>query len=159
MGLMKKKKPEPSENKPIMVDRKKDTFWSVQKHNWNKDKILINIFLDPNTGIYTRHDVWVNWKTETIYSLGYRKAERFFDELKYSGTKAYIMMSGFKEAAPTNHETSGSLADFYLTNSPAQFKKGFTKVNLPAIDKKKLMVMIPIILGAIIGFFLLFGGK
>ena len=143
---------------PKTTKKEEDTFWEIRKHNWNKDKKLIILeMVDHYNGIYVRREQWVNWSTETIYSLGFRKAERFFDELKYSGVKAYIMMIGFKEAEPMNYETSGSLADFYLSNSPAQFKKGFTKVNLPPLDTKKLMVMVPIIIGALIGFYLLFG--
>lgn len=133
-----------------------DSSIDIIKHNMKRHKMLITITLDEN-GTYERRQAWSDLKTETIYRLGYRKAEKFLDRLAFTGTPAYIKMIGFKEAEAPNLETSSTLADFYMSDAPRDFMKGLTKTSFPTLDKKQIVMMIPIAIGAILGVYLLFG--
>lgn len=125
-------------------------------HTMKGHKYLIRIEYDDATGRYDRHDSWSDMKKETLARLGYREAVKFLDDLRYTGAKAYILMINFKEAEAPNAETSSTLADFYMSDAPADFQKGLTKTNFPKLDVKQLMLIIPIIIGLVLGIYFLF---
>lgn len=104
-------------------------------------------------------------------SMGYIKGEKMFDQLSCSvfrtwvrfspDTPPMVPFSTFYQSDGTpvqieNRETSSTLYDNWKSNAVERFLKGMTtKATLPAIDQKKLLMIGAIVLGAIVGIYLI----
>lgn len=133
-----------------------ETLLETLKHNFHKDKFLIQLTLDPETGKYEPYYSWSDLNRETLHRLGFKDAVKFHDDLRYSGVKTYIKLNGFVEAPRPNMETSSTMYDFYMSDAPHDFQKGLTQTKFASLDTKQLMVAIPVVIGLIIGFYFLF---
>lgn len=138
---------------------KKESLKETLKHSFDKEKYLINLIYDPDTNTYERYDSWTALSKENIYRMGYKDAVKFHDDLRYSGVKTYVRLSGFSEADQPNKETSSTLADFWYSDAARDFQKGLTQTKFASLDMKQIMVMIPVVIGLVLGIFFLFGNR
>lgn len=90
--------------------------------------------------------------------MGYKSASGFVDDLGYSFTKVYVKLENWKEAEPEDQETAETLRNMLESDAIEGFQKGFAKTSLSTLETKQILFMIPIVLGVILGVFLLMGG-
>lgn len=126
---------------------------AIRRHIRQHDKLLINISVDIG-GInrYHRSERWTDETAESIIYNGYTKGINWHDEIVYYGANTYVRLLGFQEAPQTgNLETSGTLCDYYSSDASKQFQAGMTKVSFAPIDTKMLIMIVPIVIGIILG--------
>lgn len=103
--------------------------------------------------------------------MGYIKGEKMFDQLSCSVFRTWVRFSPdtppmvpystFYQSDGTpvqieNRETSSTLYDSWKSNSVERFLKGMTtKASLPVVDQKKLLMIGAIVLGAIVGIYMI----
>lgn len=90
--------------------------------------------------------------------MGYKGADGFVDYLGYSFTKVYVKLENWKQAEPLDRETAESLRNMLESDAIQGFQKGFAKTSLSTLETKQILFMIPIVIGVILGVFLLMGG-
>ena len=90
--------------------------------------------------------------------MGYKSADGFVDDLGYSFTKVYVKLENWKQAEPEDKETAESLRNMLESDAIQGFQKGFAKTSLSTLETKQILFMIPIVIGVILGVFLLMGG-
>jgi len=141
-------------------DKKKESFIQIMKHNLKGDKLCFKwTYYEKNgTNGFKEETFWTDAPNVWIANRGFKRCGGFVDRLAYSFTKTYAKLEGFNQAEPTDNETAESLRNMLESNAVMEFKKGFAKTTLGTLEKKQLLFMIPIILGVVLGAFLLFGG-
>lgn len=90
--------------------------------------------------------------------MGYKSADGFVDDLGYSFTKVYVKLENWNKAEPGDMETAESLRNMLESDAIQGFQKGFAKTSLSTLETKQILFMIPIVIGVILGVFLLMGG-
>ena len=140
-------------------DNAEEGFLEVLKHNLKgQKKVLTLSYWEANgTNGYDVREYWTDMSSTQLGSLGYKKADGFLDDLKYSFTKCYAKLENFKEAEAPDKETAESLRQMLESKAIVKFRGGF-KTQMSPLQLKQIMFVIPIAIGAILGLFLLFGG-
>lgn len=139
---------------------KEESFIEILKHNLKGEKKCFKwTYYEKNGTNGFREDVmWTDASTLALSKMGYKKCKGLVDRLAYSFTKTYAKLEGFNQAEPMDQETAESLRNMLESSAVMDFKKGFAKTTMGTLEKKQLLFMVPIILGVVLGAFLLFGG-
>ena len=132
----------------------------ILKHNLKGDKkcFLYTYYEGHGTNGYHVREFWTAASREILAQMGYKKSDGFLEKLAYSFTKCYVKLEGFYEAEPTDLETAESLRNMLESNAINNFKRGFAKTTMHPLEMKQILFMIPIVIGLILGIFLLMGG-
>lgn len=113
--------------------------------------------MNGTNGFHCR-EFWTDVSKQTLADMGYKSADGFVEDLGYSFTKVYVKMEGWKQAEPGDLETAESLRNMLESDAIEGFQKGFAKTSIGTLETKQILFMIPIVLGVILGVFLLMGG-
>lgn len=142
------------------------TSWLYRK--WKKQVILITYNVNPKTMYFDESLSFASLTEAQARGMGYLRGRKIKDELKYATFPIYVKWSPDIEpmvpsvydldlkADVENRETSSTLYDHFKSNSVEKFLKGMTtKTSLPAIDQKKLLMLAAIVIGAIVGVYII----
>lgn len=138
----------------------------ISKHKKNKEKLLIDYFRvvgreksEYNPQYYRKVMTWTTDEESQIYERGYLQAEKWMDDLRYAGVKIYVRLNHFYLPPEPSRISSSILYNVYSSRSVKNFISGMTKINFPTMDLKSLGVMIPIVIGLIVGMIYFLGMK
>ena len=91
--------------------------------------------------------------------MGYYKAEKWMDELRYIGIPVYVRLHGFKKPEEKNRITPTVLHNVWRSRTANKFMSGMmTKIGFNTMDVKTLGILIPVAIGIVIGMFYFMGG-
>ena len=139
----------------------------------NKEKVLIDYYMEPDSGYYTKSMDYSRLPAPDIRIQGYIKGKRMLDKMKYYGLPVYVRFHGLTKSAPYMvpmtgpdgktllqrcKETSSTLHDYFASNAQQNFVKGMTtKANLLGkMDQKQLMMLAIVGIGAAVGLYMMF---
>lgn len=140
--------------------------WIYRK--WTKQIILITYYVNPSTMYFEENLHFAKMTDAQARNMGYLRGKKIKDELKYATFPIYVRWSPNVEpmtasvydmdlkANIENRETSSTLYDHFKSNAVEKFLKGMTtKTSLPQIDQKKLLMLAAIVIGAIVGVYII----
>lgn len=134
-------------------------------HTIRGERLLVDFILPPVGDRMIIRERYVTATDAEVYEAGYRQAIDLKTGWRYMFQKVYAQLHGFQvydianDPLAPNRETSATLYDYSISTASRDFKNGFNKVQLSAMDTKKLISMAVIAVGALVGFYILFGGK
>lgn len=143
---------------------KKEGFFKTVLHTIRGEALLVDLILPPVGDRMTIRERYVRATDAEIYQAGYKQAIDLKVGWRYMFQRVYAQLHGFKvydieNSVAPNRETSATLYDYSISTASRDFKNGFNKVQLSPMDTKKLVSMAVIAIGALVGFYILFGGK
>lgn len=146
----------------------------VRKHYHRKDALLIDYYrMDGALALYPGRN-WmadsVRWHPKgqdpyepytDIYSMGYDKAEKWMSQLRYLGIPVFVRLHNFHLIDPAtmdesmgkrNKATSSIMHNVWKNRTAKKYISGLTaKLKYAEMDVKTIGLMIPIIIGLVIG--------
>lgn len=144
------------------------SFLSWLTHMVYNDRILLTYRMDARTQKFQRDLTFARISEGQAYGMGYQRAVKFLDEMKYLPFKTYVRFIPDVRPAPpvicdkdgqqrVCLETSSTLYDHWRTDSLEKFLSGMvTKaMKLVPIEQKQLLMIIVIIAAAAAGIYLL----
>lgn len=145
----------------IYWEQVKDVF-RIRNHRRKNERLLIDYYRETNFMGHWAHRRRMTWTTlneATIRSLGYMKAEKWEDNLRYTGVPIYVRLHEFKKPDEPNKIQSSTLYNVYVSRSVKNFIQGIlTKIGFSPMDMKTLAILIPIVIGIIIGMWYFLSG-
>jgi len=139
----------------------KDVF-RIRNHRRKDERLLIDYYRDKNLlghWAFTRRMSWTNLNEATIRSMGYLKAEKWEDNIRYAGVPIYIRLHQFKKPPEPNKIQSSTLYNVYVSRSVKNFIQGIlTKIGFSPMDMKTLAILIPVAIGIAIGMWYFLSG-
>lgn len=139
----------------------KDIF-RIRNHRRKHERLLIDYYRE--TTFYghwgfTKRVQWTKLNESTIRSLGYVKAEKWEDDMRYVGVPIYVRLHQFKKPAEPNKIQSSTLYNVYVSRSVKNFIQGIlTKIGFSPMDMKTLAILIPVAIGIAIGMWYFLSG-
>jgi len=139
----------------------KDIF-RIRNHRRKNERLLIDYYRE--TTFYghwgfTKRTQWTKLNEATIRSLGYVKAEKWEDNMRYVGVPIYVRLHQFKKPAEPNKIQSSTLYNVYVSRSVKNFIQGIlTKIGFSPMDMKTLAILIPVAIGIAIGMWYFLSG-
>lgn len=135
----------------------------IQKHNMKKEALLIDYyrmdipFKPDNRNYFTKTQTWTNKSDDEIYHMGYDKAEKWMDDLRYAGVPIFVKLHNFRmfdiySMDEPNRIGSAVLYNVYRSRTVGKFISGLmTRIGFPTMDIKTIAVMVPIAIGVVVG--------
>lgn len=133
------------------------------------DRTMIAEVLSPEGPRYWDKVIgFVDESRTDVCKRGYVEARGFLRELKFTGTRCYMKLSGFqcfdvwdgyaecenKDDWPYYTGTSGTIHDYYTSKAEAKFKRGFSKIRMSTINANWTTIGIIAIAALVAAFFL-----
>lgn len=151
-----------------------DSIRTCRQHKQNGDVLLLDYWrLDDIFGINHKPtmDCTKTWGTpgtdpenpyENFYRSGYLFAEKWMPNLRYAGIPVFVKLHNFYIIDPKtinekeigfqrNRLTSSIMYNVYKARTLKKFIDGITKIRLGEMDMKSLGIIIPIVIGLVIG--------
>ena len=144
----------------------------VRKHKRGGDALLIDYWRMDDVFVTTHHkwwfrktERWTHESDEEIYLQGYYMTDRWMTDLRYFGVPVFVRLDNFKLIDPeqlpepyTNRLTSSVLYNVYHAQNMKRYIAGLTKIGFAPIDMKSAAVVVPVIIGLVIGVVYFMGG-
>lgn len=149
---------------PYNPPAKPEGFFRTVLHTIRGERLLVDITLPPMGDKLIIRSKYVTATDAEVYAAGYKQAIDLKTGWRYMFQKIYVQFHGLtaydieNDPRAPNRETSATLYDYSISTASRDFMRGFNKVQLSAMDTKKLTSMAVIAVGAIVGFYILFGG-
>lgn len=147
---------------------------AVRRHYHKKDALLIDYYrMDGALALYPDRnwmDDTVRWMAkgqdieepyEEAYRMGYDRAEKWMSQLRYIGIPIFVRLHNFTIIDPRtmdeslgkrNRVTSGVMYNVFKRRAAKRFMANImSKVKFAEMDVKTLGILIPVVIGLVIG--------